>query len=411
MKEVIIIGAGPAGLSAAYELSKNNIKVTVLESSNSIGGLSKSIDIWGQTVDLGPHRFFTKDKRINKFFHEILGDRYTNVNRKTRIYYNKRLFEYPLKFLNVISNISLIKIFKVVFYFGIQKISPKKDTSTFDKWIINRFGKELFKMFFKNYTEKLWGIPCNKIDSDWAAQRIKKLTLFQAIIHSIFSDNKQKHKTLVDEFMYPKGGTGQLYIETGKKIIENGGTILLDHNVERIILSDDFKKAIGVELFTGERMYADNIISTMPLTLMVSKLPSVTAKVTNTVNSLYFRNTILVYLEIDNSNVFDDNWLYIHSNDVLHGRITNFRNWCPSINNGKDTTILCLEFWCFEKDEIWSYDNKKLIDIASEEIRTINLLKKKDGIINGKVIKIPKSYPVYEIGYSNSIDIIKTYLN
>ncbi len=412
MKKVIVIGAGPAGLTAAYQLSKeSNVKVQVFESSNSVGGLSKSIKIWGQTVDLGPHRFFSKDNRINKLFHELVKGEYSIVDRKTRIYYNQRFFEYPLRFFNVISNVSLFKIVRVVYFFGFQKVFPAKDISTFEGWIISRFGKELYNMFFKNYTEKLWGIPCSKIDSDWAAQRIKKLTLFQAIKHSIFHDKKNTHKTLVDQFMYPKGGTGRLYDNAVQLIEENNGEVFLNQGVKRILLNESETKAIGVELISGEKILGDHVISTMPLTIMVKQLPGLSQEVKKAADSLYFRNTILVYLEVDRNNLFTDNWLYIHSNEVLHGRITNFSNWCPTLNGNKNSTILCLEYWCFENDSIWEQIDSQLIDLASNEVRKIKLVSDNDTILNGKVIKIPRSYPVYETGYSDNVNTIKKHLD
>ncbi|WP_318343167.1 FAD-dependent oxidoreductase [Flagellimonas baculiformis] len=410
--KIIIIGAGPAGLTAAYQLSKNeNTKVLVYEASDSVGGLSKSIKMWGQTVDLGPHRFFSKNNRINRLFHELIKGEHTIVNRKTRIYYKLHFFDYPLRFFNVLANVSLISIIKVVYYYCYQKIFPIKDTSTFENWIISRFGKELYGMFFKNYTEKLWGIPCSRIDSDWAAQRIKKLTLLQAIKHSIFKDRSQTHKTLVDQFMYPKGGTGNLYVNAVTLIKQNKGEVHLNKGVRKILLDEQEGKAVGVELNSGERIMADYVVSTMPLTLMVNGLPNVPSEVKNAVDALYFRNTILVYLEIDRSDLFDDNWLYIHSNDVLHGRITNFRNWCPTLNSGKKSTILCLEYWCFENDDIWMSEDKKLIDTAFEEVRKIKLVTNDDLCLNGKVIKIPRSYPVYETGYMNKVNLIKNHLN
>ncbi|MCK0144106.1 FAD-dependent oxidoreductase [Arenibacter sp. F26102] len=412
MKKILVIGAGPAGLTAAYQLSKRTtVKVSVFEASNSVGGLSKSLKLWGQTVDLGPHRFFSKDNRINKLFHELAKGKYSIVNRKTRIYYNRRFFEYPLRFFNVLSNVSIFKLFRVVYFFGLQKVFPTKDTSTFESWIVSRFGKELYNMFFKNYTEKLWGIPCNRIDSDWAAQRIKKLTLFQAIKHSIFQDKNNTHKTLVDQFMYPKGGTGKLYDNAVEQIIENKGSVFLNQGVKRILLNESETRAIGIELMSGEKVLGDHMISTMPLTIMVKHLPGLPPEVKKAADSLYFRNTILVYLEVDRNNLFDDNWLYIHSNDVLHGRITNFSNWCPTLNANKTSTILCLEYWCFESDGIWEDIDSKLIELASKEVREIELVSEKDIILNGKVIKIPRSYPVYETGYSNNVNIIKKHLD
>jgi protoporphyrinogen oxidase len=215
--KVLIIGAGPAGLSCGYELSKKGVDVAIYEASEHVGGMSRSIDLWGQKVDLGPHRFFSKEKNVNRFFNELLQDEYTLVNRQTRIFYRNRFFDYPLKFLNVLTNLSLTIIIRILWDYLIIRLKPIKNPSTFEEWVTNKFGKKLFETFFKSYSEKLWGIPCSKIDANWAAQRIKSLSLIDAIIFSIKGDKKNKHKTLVDQFAYPKNGTGQLYLNCAKK--------------------------------------------------------------------------------------------------------------------------------------------------------------------------------------------------
>ena len=269
--------------------------------------------------------------------------------------------------------------------------------------------KSCLKFFFKHYTEKLWGIKCFQIDADWAAQRIKSLTLFQAIKSALSFSKENKHTTLLDKFMYPKNGTGTLYEKTAEHIsLKN--KIHLNTPIKKVLLDHTNKKVIGIELVNGEVKDASTVISTMPLTLLVKGLPNVPEKVLNATKELYFRNTILVYLEIDQHNLFEDNWLYIHSPDVKHGRITNFRNWCPSLNKDKKTSILCLEFWCFESDQLWNDSDDFITQIAKKEIFNIDLIPSESKILNAKVIKIPKCYPVYEKGYQEKMNVIISYL-
>jgi len=407
-KNIIIVGAGPAGLSAGVELAKGGHLVTIVEASDRVGGMSKSIELWGQIVDLGPHRFFSGNPLINDFFKEAIEEDYILVNRLTRIYYGNKFFNYPLKIVNVLSNLNLFTVFQILYYYSLQRINPIKNPETFEEWVTNRFGKKLFEIFFKNYSEKLWGIPCSKIDADWAAQRIKTLSLWGAVWSALTSNRGNKHKTLVDQFAYPNKGTGQIYDNIAEKIRSFGGKILVDSPVKKIILEN--KKAKGVLLMNGQEMMADIVISTMPMTLMLKGLNDIPASVYAAAEKLYFRNTTLVYLEIDRLDLFEDNWIYVHSPDVLHGRITNFRNWSPGINRGKKTSILCLEYWSFDHEELWSKTDEELGLLAKQELGTLSLIPKDASVLNSSVIRIKRCYPVYETGYKENLNPIIDYL-
>ncbi len=409
--KVIIIGAGPAGISAGYELIKNGVDVEIFEASEYIGGMSKTIELWGQRVDLGPHRFFSKERRVNIFFKEVLQNNYTMINRLTRIYYKNNFFNYPLKFFNVLDNLSLLEALKILWFYFYQKFSPIKNPSTFEEWVTNRFGKRLFEIFFKSYSEKLWGIPCSKIDANWAAQRIKSLSLLQAILYALKNTKSNKHKTLVDEFAYPINGTGTLYGKAAEYIKKKGGIIHLNTPVKKIIL-DGRRKTKGVELLASNTVEADYVISTMPLTDLIMGIgDDVPNKVREACQKLFYRNTILVYLEVDSTNLFKDNWIYVHSPEILHGRITNFRNWCSSLYRDKKTSIICMEYWAFESDDLWKESYDVLINLAKKEIHQLGLIPKEIKILNTHIIKIPKSYPVYEKGYRENLKIIEDYID
>jgi protoporphyrinogen oxidase len=408
-QKIIIIGAGPAGLSAAYKLVQGGADVIVLEAGRHVGGLARSFELWGQIVDCGPHRFFSNDKIVNDFFKEVVRDDFVQVNRLTRIYYNNRFFYYPLKVSNVLANIGLPGIVKILGSYALTRLNPVKDPRTFEEWVINKFGYKLYSIFFKNYSEKLWGIPCSNIDADWAAQRIKKFSLFEAVRTAVFGNQNNKHKTLVDQFAYPRKGTGSMYTKMKDFIQQQGAQVLLNTPVKRVLIQDN--KAIGVELMSGEKLYADEIISTMPLTLMVRGLDAVPEAVIEACNKLYYRNTILVYIEVDALDLFPDNWIYVHSPEVLHGRITNFRNWSPGLYGDKKSTILCLEYWCFDDDAIWKQDETYFKALAAEEVKKIKLVKPDTAILNAAVVKLQRCYPVYETGYMKHVEVIKTYLD
>lgn len=409
IKHVIVIGAGPAGLSAAHTLVKGGVKVDLYEASDYVGGMARSFDLWGQRVDVGPHRFFSKEKRINNFFTELVKDDYTLVNRLTRIYYRNRFFDYPLKLKNVLTNLNIFTITRILWDYMMQRLFPIRNPSTFEEWVTNRFGKKLFEIFFKNYSEKLWGIPCSKIDADWAAQRIKTLSLWAAVIGAIVGDKKQKHKTLVDQFAFPKHGTGLIYERAAEYINANGSQVHLNKPVKEVIIEDG--KAVGVVLADGSEQRADHVITSMPITLLVKGIKHTPEDVIAATEQLYFRNTLLVYLEVDALDLFEDNWIYVHSPDVLHGRITNFRNWCPTLYGDKKTTILCMEYWAFEEDEIWKADEEYLANLGRTEIRKLGLVPDDAEILNHHIVRVPKCYPVYETGYQEHITKVQDFLD
>ncbi len=415
-KKIAIIGAGPAGLTAGYILSKKGYKVDIFEASPSVGGMSKTIELWDQLVDLGPHRFFSQDPRVNNIMFEIIEKDYDIVNRMTRIYYKNHFFNYPLKPLNALKGLGLLESINCIISFLISKISIKNfqnrnSKSSFQDWVEERFGKRLFEIFFKTYSEKLWGISCKDLDSDFAAQRIKKLSLFEVIKSSFLKKQSKKHKTLVDAFIYPKLGTGMIYERMKNKILKLGGNIYLNTRIKAVNPKLDQKNQSEIIFFDDTKQLFDKIISTMPITNLVKSMGKLaTEKTMKSINNLKFRNTILVYIEIKEKNIFPDQWLYIHANDLKTGRITNFRNWTPSINKNKEETILCLEYWANDDSEIWRETNEKLILLASKEIVKTGLVKK-ESIKRGFVKKIPKCYPVYSIGYKEELSNIKNFLN
>ena len=407
---VAVIGAGPAGMTAALQLSRGGVEVAVYEAGQCVGGLARSLDLWGQRVDLGPHRFFSTDARVNRLWLDVVGREYAMVNRLTRIYYRRRFFHYPLKPLNAFWNMGLPDAALCLASYLREQLRPRFPTPaavSFESWIVRRFGRRLFDMFFKSYSEKLWGIPCRELSADFAAQRIKKLSLPEAVTSALSPRRGRRHKTLVDRFPYPLGGTGSVYEKMADRLRDYGGQIHLQRPVRRI-LHEDFDVQ-GIELQSGRVEYFDHVVSTMPLTDLVRGLADVPVDVQAAADGLRFRNTLLVYLHVDSDSLFADQWLYIHAPDLKMGRVTNFRNWVPQLHGEARTTILAVEHWCNDSDPIWIAPDDRLIEQATRELRSTRLLRD-EPIMAGHVVRARRCYPVYRRGYREHIERLADYL-
>lgn len=407
--DVAVIGAGPAGITAAYQLAKAGVSVALLEAAPAVGGMSRTIDLWGQKVDLGPHRFFSSDARVNELWLEVVGRDYAMVERLTRIYYGGKFFDYPLKAGNAFTTLGPVEMLRCFTSYARTRMGGQEpsENASFEEWVVSRFGRRLFEIFFKTYSEKLWGIPCTELDADFAAQRIKKLSLLEAAKNAL-GIGGAKHKTLVDRFAYPVGGTGMVYERMEQRIRELGGDVRLSTPVRRV-LHDDKRVVVGVELGDDTVLRAGHVISTMPMTHMVRSLGDVPAHVQEANAKLTFRNTILVYLEVEGKDLFPDQWLYVHSPDLLMGRVTNFRNWVPQILGTSENTILALEYWANDDDAIWREDEETLVRRATLEIGRTGLTKGAK-VTRGKVVRVPRCYPVYRRGYREPLQVVVDHL-
>ena len=406
--KVGIIGAGPAGLTAAYQLSKAGVEVEVFEASPSVGGLSKSITLWNQRVDLGPHRFFSTDKEVNKLWLEIVESNYDMVERLTRIYYKNRFFNYPLNLGNTLFNLGLPEATKCLSSYLYERFNPVSQDGSFENWVVAQFGRHLFEIFFKSYSEKLWGISCKELDADFASQRIKKLSLFEAVKNAFLNGRGNQHKTLVDKFAYPHLGTGYIYETMAKRVTDAGNSIFLSQPVQHV--SHQNTDRIALHFANSQEKYYDHVISSMPLTLLVKRLPGTPPEVLSHVESLRFRNTILVYLNVNSDSLFPDNWVYVHDPHLKLGRITNFRNWSPHLYGTSRTTILALEYWSYDEEDLWNQKDDELIELGKKEIVQTGLVDH-SLISKGKVIRLKRCYPVYDKGYKSHLKPIEKYLN
>jgi len=414
---VVIIGAGPAGLTAAYLLAKENISVTVIESDPEyVGGIARTVVYKGYCFDIGGHRFFSKAKEVEDFWTEILPDDLLVRPRSSRIFYQQKYFSYPLKFFEVLAKLGIFESALCFFSYLKARIFPVKNPVSFSDWVSNHFGKRLFSIFFKTYTEKVWGMPCEEISADWAAQRIKGLSLMTAVMNALlpkkcFANNNQVIKTLIDSFRYPRKGPGMLWEECANKLKKLGGTLQLGQRVVRCEFDEN--KKIWTTTFQDQQgnqqsVQSTQVISTAPIRELVADYlqPATSAAIRQAAAALKYRDFLIVVLILKDKKQFADNWIYIHDPSVDVARIQNFKSWSPEMV--PDPTMCCygMEYFCFAGDGIWEQADADLIQKAKREIIKIGLVNAED-IVDGCVVRQIKAYPVYDENYKEHVAIIR----
>ncbi len=411
---VVIVGAGPGGLTPAYILAKKGVRVTVLEAEDIVGGISQTAQYKGYRFDIGGHRFFTKIKPVDDLWHEILGDEFISVPRLSRIHYNGTFFDYPLKAGNALRGLGLWNAITIVISYIWAHIRPSPVEENFEQWVTNRFGRKLYEIFFKTYTEKVWGIPCTEIRAEWAAQRIQNLSLARAILSAAQVNRRSTAiKTLIHEFKYPRLGPGQMWEMCAQKVEAMGGRVLMQHRVTALETRDGRVRAVRARTAGGEtvRIEGDHFISTMPIRNLVGALdPAPPARVRAAGKSLSYRDFLVVALIMDTEDLFPDNWIYIHSPGVQVGRIQNFNNWSRAMVPDAGRTCLGLEYFCFEGDGLWTSDDADLIDLATRELDELGLAGGAR-VLDGTVVRMPKAYPVYDSTYREHLDVVRSFLD
>ena len=416
---VVVIGAGPAGLTAAYLLSKQGFQVTVLESSDIMGGISQTAQYKGYRFDIGGHRFFTKIEPVQALWEELLASEFISVPRMSRIHYQGKYFDYPLRAMNALRGLGVINAVRIVLSYMHAQLNPTLVEETFEQWVTNRFGKRLYQIFFKTYTEKVWGIPCTEIRAEWAAQRIQGLSLAKAIVSAAALNKRSTTiKSLINEFRYPRLGPGQMWEAARDRVVAMGSQVLTRHDVSTIEYVTDpatgERRAIAVRARTpeGERRFAaDHIISTMPVRNLVRALePPPPEPVRAAAEGLRYRDFLVVALILEGEDLFPDNWIYIHTPGVQVGRIQNFNNWSRAMVPEPGRTCLGLEYFCFKGDGLWASSDAELIALASRELDQLGLA---GGcrVVDGTVIRMPKAYPIYDGEYRDHLDRVRGFID
>ena len=416
--KAVIVGAGPAGLTAGYELSKQSAPVVVLESDPQyVGGISRTVNYKNFRFDIGGHRFFSKSREVEDLWTDVAGADMLDRPRSSRIYYRGQFFAYPLKPFEALSQLGFTEAARCMLSFAQARLRPTPNPKTFEDWVVNQFGRRLFEIFFKTYTEKVWGMSCQEISADWAAQRIKGLSLGSAIKHALFSgkpkDRKQVVKTLIDTFRYPRLGPGMMWEAFAEKIRNFGGQVRLGQRVIGCRFnSDDNLWTITTHDRHGhiEQYCTEHLISSMPVRDLVQQIePQLPPDVLRAANSLRYRDFLTVGLIVRDKGRFTDNWIYIHDPAVQVGRVQNYKSWSPEMVPDPAYSSYGLEYFCFEGDRLWKSTDADVIDLAKKELQKIHLAEAAD-VVDGCVIRQPKAYPVYDDHYQQHVDTIRTSL-
>jgi protoporphyrinogen oxidase len=415
MDDLVIIGGGPSGLAAAREGTVHGAKSLVLERLHGVGGLSRTIVFDGNRFDIGPHRFFTKNREVHDLFVKVASDDLLSVPRLTRIFYNNRFFNYPLTPANALFGVGIMPSASIVLsYIRVRArgVFGRPPMESFEDWVVDRFGRRLFETFFKAYTEKVWGIPCTQIGADWAAQRIKGLSFAAAVKHALVKPRTSAVKTMIDEFIYPRLGAGQIYEKIATSITQSGSRVIPGICVRHIRRDNMRVMAIEAHDGSGRRHEFEGryFLVSAPLTDMIEMMrPAAPSEVISASRALRYRNHIAVNLLVE-GRTFPENWIYIHSKEVDMARIANYANFSPAMASRPGLSPLSVEYFCFPDDHDWEYSDSMLIERAKRELSKINIIRPEQ-ILDGFVVRSEKAYPVIEIGYERHIATIKAWLD
>jgi protoporphyrinogen oxidase len=417
MKEIkqdnVILGAGPAGLAAAYELSKYGMPVTVIDRLDEVGGLCRTVNYQNFLFDIGGHRFLSKSVEVNAFWKHILGDALILKNRKSRIYFSGKFFDYPLKAHDALIKLGFLNSLHFFFSYVYAQIFPPKKVVSFEDWMIKRFGLKLYQSFFKTYTEKVWGVSCKELSSDWAEQRIQELSLLAAVLRAFNFSSSKKIKTLSDTFLYPRKGPGQFCEALKHESEVQNASYLLGREIVEILHSNGKINAIKTKDALGceETIEGKTFFSSIPVNVMIGKMkPEVPKDILNVAKKLKFRAFISVNLIYAKETIFDDHWIYIHSPTVKVGRIQNYKNWSDEMVPDSKMTSLGAEYFVNHDDELWNMDDRDLVQLAVDELDSLEIAPR-DSYLKGFVVRNAHAYPVYLPGYQENVAQLHGYLS
>jgi protoporphyrinogen oxidase len=410
-RQVVVVGAGPAGLTAAYEATRLGLPATVLEKSGDVGGLARTAVYKNFRFDMGGHRFFTKSAPVAKMWRDVLGGELLRRPRLSRIYYRGKFFQYPLRAWNALTGLGVWQSLAIAASYLRWQIFPYRREDTFEQWVTNRFGRRLFRTFFQAYTEKVWGVPCSELKAEWAAQRIKDLSLKTAVMN-MFLRRGTTIKTLIEEFDYPRLGPGMMWQAVRDAVVRAGGEVRLNRNV--LAIEHDGRRASQV-IVAGdggqrEAIEGTDFISSMPITELVTRLePPAPPEVLEAARALTYRDFVTVCLIVNRAGLFPDNWIYVHDPMVKVGRIQNYGNWSQAMVPDAGKTGLGLEYFCTEGDALWRSSDEDLVALGTREVAAIGLARPEE-IQEGCVVRVPKAYPIYDSAYRRHLDALRAYL-
>ena len=414
--DVAIIGAGPAGLTAAYLLTKKGYSVTVIEKDERyVGGISRTVEVDGYRFDIGGHRFFSKSKEVVDLWNEILPDDFIQRPRMSRIYYEGKFYSYPLRAFEALFNLGIVRSTLCMMSYAKAKVFPNKNVRSFQDWTVNQFGHKLFSIFFKTYTEKVWGMPCDEMSADWAAQRIKGLSLGGAVLDGLKRslglnkkpNNGMETKTLLETFRYPRLGPGMMWDAARDFVVAKGNSVLMGHSFKQLAQDANGDWRMSANRADGSEavITAKHVISSAPmreLSARIHPLPATSLQA----NNLRYRDFLTVALMIKSDDLFPDNWIYIHDSKVKVGRIQNFRSWSPEMVPEEGVACVGLEYFCFAGDGLWSMDDAELIALATRETAILGLVSAEQ-VIGGVVVRQEKAYPVYDEDYAKHVAVLR----
>lgn len=417
--DVAIIGAGPAGLTAAYLLTKKGFSVTVIEKDPVyVGGISRTVELDGYRFDIGGHRFFSKSKEVVDLWNEILPDDFIQRPRMSRIYYEGKFYSYPLRAFEALWNLGIWRSTLCMASFAKARLFPNRNVRSFQDWTVNAFGHKLFSIFFKTYTEKVWGMPCDEMSADWAAQRIKGLSLWGAVVDGLKRSlglNKKPNdgmatKTLLETFRYPRLGPGMMWEAARDRVIEGGNQILMAHSLKQLAQDQGTERwRVVADGPDGDVIInAAHVISSAPMRELAARIHPLPETLPEAME-LKYRDFLTVALMIKSEDLFPDNWIYIHDNKVQVGRIQNFRSWSPEMVPDESVACVGLEYFCFEGDGLWASADADLIDLAKKEMAILGLCNP-DDVVGGAVVRQEKAYPVYDDAYADHVLAMRTEL-
>jgi protoporphyrinogen oxidase len=412
---VVVVGAGPAGLSAAYELTRHGTPVTVVDKDpRQVGGIARTLEFMGCRFDVGPHRFFSKSAEIEALWTEVVGAEIRPVSRLTRILYRGKFFDYPIRASNAFLNLGPVETARCLTSYAKARMRPVVEPKSFEDWVSNQFGHRLFEIFFKTYTEKVWGISTRELSADWAGQRIKGLNLLEvarnALLPARFRGGERAIvKTLVDSFRYPRRGAGQMWEAVAGRLAAAGHPVRLGEEVVAVRHANGRVISVVVRDGAGRTLdvLGSQFVSTMPIRELIAKLqPQAPSIVRTAADALGYRDFITVNVVVDRANVFPDQWIYVHDPGVKVGRISNFKNFSGAMVADAGLTGLGMEYFCFEQDGMWSWSDAELLDLGRRELVALRICRAED-VKAGMVYRQPKAYPVYDGEYLRHLEVVR----